>query len=77
MPVQMKCQKRFLKPGHRNPFLRILLACGDNGIFTTLHVEQRQITFTLPSTTFTEERGTEISANQPLSTSDASESVAS
>ncbi len=47
MPVQMKCQKLFLKPSHRNPFLRILLACGDNGIFTTLHVEQRQIHFHL------------------------------
>lgn len=39
MQVQMKCQKRFLKPGHRNPFLRILLACGDNGIFTTLWIQ--------------------------------------
>ena len=39
MPVQMKCQKRFLKPGYHNPFLRILLACGDNGIFTTLWIQ--------------------------------------
>lgn len=37
----------FLKPRHRNPFLRILLARGDNGIFTTLHVEQCQIHFHL------------------------------
>ena len=47
MPEKMKCQKRFLKSRHRNPFLRILLASGDNGIFTTLHVEQRQIHFYL------------------------------
>ena len=43
MPVQMKCQKRFLKPGHRNPFLRILLACGDNGIFTTLWIQVKAL----------------------------------
>ena len=39
MPEKMKCQKRFLKPGHHNPFLRILLARGDNGIFTTLWIQ--------------------------------------
>ena len=76
----------FLKPRHRNPFLRILLAPLLIIILSIVYTLPNfygespavQVSVvTLPSTTLTEERGTQISASQPLSTSDASESVAS